>query len=81
MSQTRQGFWQSAAIRKLKYLTPLVVTQPLCIFRRTQSDSAEQSDGAMRTIPSSFGAKRRTAQAMAWFEFDMGPFVVSLNRP
>ncbi len=63
----------------LTYSTPLVVNRRICIFRRSQSATPERPGVAVPKTHSEFGEKRRSAKFIGWFEFQVGPYVISLN--
>jgi hypothetical protein len=62
------------------YLSPLVLSRSICIFRRTRSAVPEGSNDTFRSYRSESGKERPVMKSIGWFEFGVGSYVFSLNR-
>ena len=68
-----------ATDRELAYLSPLVVTHSVCIYRRTRLDNPSASARLYWKGQPKIGPKRRSIQSIGWFELCIGPLIFSLN--
>jgi len=68
-----------AADLGLIYLSPLIVTNSICIYGRARVANHEAADHPFLDIRSESGAKRPSSQSIGWLELNVGPLVFSFN--
>ena len=68
-------------LQGLAYLTPLVVTRRICVFRRIRSAAVTPSGVAVPRAHSDLGKKRYRVKSIGWLELNLGTLVFSLNLP
>jgi hypothetical protein len=64
----------------LTYLSPVVVTDSMCIYRTARTTDPEVPNHLIGKTHANIDVKPRGNRSIGWFELAVGPFVVSLNR-